>query len=70
MENGKFCRMVDSTDYYPVPPPHYNISTSKTSVFLKPGQSEKFNLISLQIISEFDLKVILIRIFTGSFCFK
>ena len=44
MNNGKFCRMIDLTDRYPIPPPHYNFSTSKTSVFLKPGQSEKIQL--------------------------
>lgn len=44
MKDGMYCNLIDITDYFPVPPPHFNISTSENSIFLKPGQEKTIEL--------------------------
>jgi hypothetical protein len=44
MNNGKFCKLLDITDYFPVPSPKYNISLSEDTLFLKPGEVKEIEM--------------------------
>jgi hypothetical protein len=38
VNNGKVCRMVDSTNWLLAPPPQFNIAVSPSSIFMRPGE--------------------------------
>ena len=40
VKDGKFCRMVDSTNWLPAPPPEFNIIVTPNSIFMRPGESK------------------------------
>jgi hypothetical protein len=40
IKDGKLCRMVDTTNWLPAPPPEYNIVVSPSSIFMRPGESK------------------------------
>jgi hypothetical protein len=42
--NNVYCTFLDNTDFFPVPPPQYNITTSQNSLFLKKGQEKTIEL--------------------------
>ena len=44
IKDGIYCDLIDITDYFPIPPPQYNISLSENSIFLKPGQEKNIEL--------------------------
>ena len=38
VKDGRLCRMVDSTNWLPAPPPEFNIIVSPNSIFMRPGE--------------------------------
>ena len=53
VKNGVFCRMVDITNRVYVPPPEFIITTSPSSVLLRPGEEKT---VELKITSTTDVK--------------
>jgi hypothetical protein len=39
-----YCEIFDTTAYFPVPPPEYNVTASQNSLFLKKGQEKTIEL--------------------------
>jgi hypothetical protein len=44
MRADMYCHLEDVTQFFSVPPPQYNITTSENSLFLRPGQQETVEL--------------------------
>lgn len=44
VNNGKVCRMVDSTNWLLAPPPQFNIAVSSSSVFIRPGEHKDISV--------------------------
>ena len=40
VKNGRYCRMVDLTDWILIPPPDFSIKISPTSLEMRPGDDE------------------------------
>ena len=43
-KNNSSCEFLDVTDFFPVPPPQYNITVSQNSLFLRKGQQDTLEL--------------------------
>jgi hypothetical protein len=44
VKDGIYCKLLDITDFFPVPAPKYNISVTQNSLFIKPGQEKTIEL--------------------------
>ena len=44
VKSGQYCRMVDSTNWIMIPPPHFSVSVSPSSLELRPRDDKDFQI--------------------------